>query len=400
MFGRMRARLRALWRASFARGTLRTRLAIVSVAGLLVLLMVSVALALWAPGATTRQTPAALVAVPTTTSMLAPTTTTAPSPTATVHKSASKPKTPPPPAPPPPKPPPAPTGTPSGDSIFSQFCGAPTPTLPELTPTATSAPTATASATATATGTGTTTAQQRQLALASCLSCPYYAGNNPSQSQIAAALESAARLYGIPANLMKAVAWQESRWHEDVYSCDGGIGLMQIQYYTYPWLNGQAVTACGLGATHYDPYTLQGNANLGAKYLKYLSCFYSYWGNNGATASLSHPGPYTIAWYYQQAGLPYPDSYTLSGAPNPQSFCAAVFNANGYYPALPSSLHSPWPCPYTATTGDATLLDITLSAYNEGADYTDTYGIQNWWYVNGVEGWIPQFASGALPAAS
>ncbi len=199
---------------------------------------------------------------------------------------------------------------------------------------------------------------------------------------------------------MKAVAWQESRWHEDVYSCDGGIGLMQIQYYTYPWLNGQAVPACGLGVTSYDPYSLQGNADLGAKYLRYLSCFYSYWGNNGSGASLKNPGPYTIDWYYQQAGLPYPDSYTASGAANPNSFCAAVFNASGAYPALPSTLHDPWSCPYTATTGDATLLDITLSAYNEGADYTDQNGIQNWWYVNGVEGWIPQFASGALPVPS
>ena len=67
---------------------------------------------------------------------------------------------------------------------------------------------------------------------------------------------------------------------------------------------------------------------------------------------------------------------------------------------LPSTLHNPWSCLYTATTGDATLLDITLSAYNEGADYTDQNGIQNWWYVSGVEGWIPQFASGALPVSS
>jgi hypothetical protein len=38
-----------------------------------------------------------------------------------------------------------------------------------------------------------------------------------------------------------------------------------------------------------------------------------------------------------------------------------------------------------------------LSAYNEGPGYTDQNGIQGWWYVNGVEGFIPQFASGALP---
>jgi len=196
-----------------------------------------------------------------------------------------------------------------------------------------------------------------------------------------------------------AVAWQESRWHEDVTSCDGGIGLMQIQYYTYPWLNGQSIPACHLGATTYDPYSLQGNADLGAKYLQWLSCFYSYWGDDGGL-SPQQPGAYTIAWYYQQAGLQYPDAKNADGSANPSSFCAAVFSNpnNSYYPALPSTTADPWSCPYSATTGDNPLLDMTLSAYNEGAGYTDQYGIQNAWYVQGVEGWIPQFANGSLPA--
>ena len=45
-----------------------------------------------------------------------------------------------------------------------------------------------------------------------------------------------------------------------------------------------------------------------------------------------------------------------------------------------------------------TLLDITLSAYNEGPGYTDTCGICNPGYVASVEGFIPQFASGSPPA--
>jgi len=67
---------------------------------------------------------------------------------------------------------------------------------------------------------------------------------------------------------------------------------------------------------------------------------------------------------------------------------------------LPSTSSDVWSCPYSATAGDNTLLDMTLSAYNEGAGYTDQYGIQNRWYVDGVEGWIPQFSSGALPQPS
>ena len=194
-------------------------------------------------------------------------------------------------------------------------------------------------------------------------------------------------------NLLYAVAWQESKWHQDVYSCDGGIGLMQIQYYTAPWLNQQSVSVCGLGATNYDVQTLQGNANLGAKFLKWLSCFYSYWGNNGGT-SVSNPGAYTAAWYYKNAGLPFPDSASAT------SLCKAVYDdpQQPWYPALPSANTTTWSCPFSAAAGDATLLDITVSAYNEGPGNVSLYGINNWWYVNGVEGYIAPFANGTLPA--
>lgn len=174
---------------------------------------------------------------------------------------------------------------------------------------------------------------------------------------------------------------------------------MQIQYYTYPWLNSQIVPECGLTATTYDPNTLAGNADLGAKFLAWLSCFYSYWGNNGGS-SLASPGLDTIDWYYQQAQLQYPDTLNSNGTPNPQSLCAAVWSDPNHpeYRALPSTTSDPWSCPYSATVGDATLLDFTLSAYNEGPTYTDENGIQNWPYVDAVEGFIPEFAAGSLPA--
>jgi hypothetical protein len=299
-------------------------------------------------------------------------------------------------APRPPAPPSPPTPPPVTPTVT--FCPTATPA-----PTATSTATATATATATSAATATSTSRAVAYAAATCQQCPYYSGNNPSQAQIRAALDAAADQYRLPRNLLLAVAWQESRWHQDVLSCDGGIGLMQIQYYTAPWLDGQAVPDCHLGATSYDVNSLQGNADLGAKYLAWLSCYYSYWGYPPAGATTgtgpSNPTPYTIAWYYQQAGLQYPDAKNANGTQNPNSFCAAVFNdpANPEYAALPATTAQPWSCPYSATTGDATLLDITLSAYNEGAAYTDAHGIQNWWYVQGVEGWVPQFASGALP---
>jgi hypothetical protein len=289
-------------------------------------------------------------------------------------------------------PPPPPIPTPPPTTPTATACPTPTP-LPAPTATATPLP-----PTATAVASPSATSGAAEIIGGGCQECPYYKGHNPSQSQIRSAIIAAADLYHLPQNLLLAVAWQESKWHEDVISCDGGIGLMQVQYYTYPWLNGQSVPECGLSATSYDPSTLQGNADLGAKFLAWLSCFYSFWGNNGGS-SLTNPGTYTIAWYYQQAQLRYPDTLNADGSPNAKSLCAAVFDDPNHpeYSALPSTTSDPWSCPYSATAGDATLLDFTLSAYNEGPGYTDENGIQNWSYVDSVEAYIPEFATGSLP---
>ncbi|HEY7984066.1 MAG TPA: transglycosylase SLT domain-containing protein [Ktedonobacterales bacterium] len=333
---------------------------------------------------------ATLAATATGTPTLAPTPTDTPVPVAYVK---AVPTTPP--------PPPVPTAPPMTPTVT--YC-TPTP-VPTATATATAAPTATGTTAPTATGTSpTATASVAPAAAArmagACVPCPYYAGNNPAQSAIRAALNAAADSYHLPRNLLLAVAWQESKWHEDVTSCDGGIGLMQLQYYTWPWLNTVSEPGCGLAASNDDPHTLQGNANLGAKYLVYVSCYYSYYGDSAGT--LKAPAKYTVDWYYQQAGLQYPDSMNAQGTPTTAtSLCAAIFNDPNHpeYPDMPSTIAQPWPCPYSARVNDTTLLDITLSAYNQGPAYTSQCGICNPWYVAAVEGFIPRFASGALPTA-
>jgi hypothetical protein len=236
----------------------------------------------------------------------------------------------------------------------------------------------------------TTTAETPTPTPANCTPCNVYLGANPTQGQIRSALATAANVYRLPHNLLFAVAWAESSWHEDIVSCSGGVGLMQIQDNAYAWLNQQNVPACQIGATGYDPFTLEGNADLGAKYLKYLSCFYSYWGADG-NATLTAPAAHTAAWYYQQATRPYPDSAAA------HSLCADVFHAHAYYAALPATLADPWSCPYSAQASDFTLLDLTLSAYNQGAGATNHDGVRNLNYVRTVEGFLAPFASGTLP---
>jgi hypothetical protein len=248
------------------------------------------------------------------------------------------------------------------------------------------------------------------IAQATCTPCPAYIGNNPSQSQIAAALNTAAAKYGLPTTLLDAIAWQESKWHEDVTSCDGGVGLMQVQYYYQDYFNGLNVPECGLSSTSDNIYTLAGNADLGAKYVKYLECFWSYWGNVSGS-SLSNPAQYTIAWYYEDNSSPprqYPD---LSSNP---SLCSLVYQ-DARYPEYPAMTSSPtvWSCPFDPAnctppsapggqwTFDNRLLDMTVSAYNQGIGSTVNYGPQNnAGYVSNVEYFITQFASGALPVSS
>ncbi|OZV81099.1 lytic transglycosylase [Micromonospora echinospora] len=102
---------------------------------------------------------------------------------------------------------------------------------------------------------------------------PSYSGSQASRAQVKAALtDAAARTYWptsapdirIPANLLKATAWQESGWQSNIVACDGGIGLMQVMPDTAAWMNqrfGQS----------YDVRDHRDNAYLGGTYLAWLT---------------------------------------------------------------------------------------------------------------------------------
>jgi hypothetical protein len=91
----------------------------------------------------------------------------------------------------------------------------------------------------------------------------YNALEQSSQPQVASLLRQAATRHGLPANLLMAIAWQESGWNQHVIAYDGGIGTMQIMPYTAQGLNRQV-------NGHYDPYKLRDNIELGAIYLHSL----------------------------------------------------------------------------------------------------------------------------------
>jgi soluble lytic murein transglycosylase-like protein len=80
-------------------------------------------------------------------------------------------------------------------------------------------------------------------------------------------LEGALPTITVPANLMKAVAWQESGWQSTILACDGGIGTMQVMPATAQFVNNRF-------GTDYNVNTLAGNTALGAAYLEWLTMYF------------------------------------------------------------------------------------------------------------------------------
>src|SRR5579859_1215214 len=106
-----------------------------------------------------------------------------------------------------------------------------------------------------------------------------------TQTQVVSLLHQAAWRYNVPANLLLAVAWQESGWNQHVIARDGGIGAMQIMPYT-------AVVLNQMTRTRLDPYKLQDNINLGALYLHTL--WTNFHGNSTQVISAYNEGGWNV----------------------------------------------------------------------------------------------------------
>ncbi len=243
-----------------------------------------------------------------------------------------------------------------------------------------------------------------------CAQCPYSLGaETETQAQIIADLKQAGADYHIPYRLLLSQTRDESGWREKIISCSNDVGLGQIKW-NYWWdLNALAQPTCGIAATNYAIFSYSGNAHLAAKLMAWIACFYSYAGSQGGT--LAAPAPGTAAYFYAQAGRSYPDSLSAgstvpstslltvtpsSTATPPTSLCASVFKTRRWYSDLPSTLANPWSCPFSATSGDHTLLDITISAYNEGIADLDANGIHNQNYVTNIEQGISNLANSKI----
>lgn len=111
-----------------------------------------------------------------------------------------------------------------------------------------------------------------------------------TQEQVASLIRQTAARYNLPANLLLAIAWQESGWTQHVIARDGGIGAMQVMPYTAGGLNQQV-------GQRYDPYKLAGNVELGAIFLQ--SLWHTFPGDLDKVISAYNQG----AWGVQHRGI-------------------------------------------------------------------------------------------------
>ncbi len=100
-----------------------------------------------------------------------------------------------------------------------------------------------------------------------------FKGEKATAQQVNAALDKAAKtrfwtetpIYGVPPELIKAIAQQESGWFSNCIAADGGIGTMQLMNTTVEHMH-----LIFESTKQYGPYTLAGNTMLGSAYLQWL----------------------------------------------------------------------------------------------------------------------------------
>jgi LysM repeat protein len=78
--------------------------------------------------------------------------------------------------------------------------------------------------------------------------------------------QQAAAEAGIPADLLMAVAFQESRWRQGAISPDGAVGIGQLMPGTASW-----VATTLLGNPALDPRQASDNVRMSARYLRWLA---------------------------------------------------------------------------------------------------------------------------------
>jgi N-acetylmuramoyl-L-alanine amidase len=86
---------------------------------------------------------------------------------------------------------------------------------------------------------------------------------HPDRMQLAPQFDAAAKAYGVPADLLKALTWFESGWQNNVVSAAQASGIGQLTPNTVTFTN-------GLLKANLDPKKPEDNIRLASRYLAWL----------------------------------------------------------------------------------------------------------------------------------
>jgi soluble lytic murein transglycosylase-like protein len=114
-----------------------------------------------------------------------------------------------------------------------------------------------------------------------------------TRTGIADLLAMWARTVDLPADLLQAVAWRESSWRQDAVSDRGALGIGQVLPDTAAW-----VSSALAGGRPLDPRDVDANAELSARYLRWLIDRYD--GDVADALAAYHQGPQAVdadGWY-------------------------------------------------------------------------------------------------------
>ena len=89
--------------------------------------------------------------------------------------------------------------------------------------------------------------------------------SSPSKLKLIATFKAEAKRYGVPADLLMAVAYTESGWRSSVVSSEGAIGICQLLPDTARWLARDLIGLPNLRVR--DP---EDNIRMGARFLRQL----------------------------------------------------------------------------------------------------------------------------------
>ena len=86
----------------------------------------------------------------------------------------------------------------------------------------------------------------------------------PARRALAPRFDASARRHGVPADLLKAVAWQESGWQNEKVSSANALGIGQLMPDTVTFVNERLLAA------PLDPHRPEQNIDMSARFLRYL----------------------------------------------------------------------------------------------------------------------------------